>query len=332
MMASKLSYENQSFVRNVVTNHWRMEMLDYYNFWNDFQEMNTTHAFMFRNKNIDPNLIMVAFKGTDPLNTDEWRIDIDISWYKFQGVGKIHSGFMKALGLQRNRSMPKEIPSGSPEKSFAYYTIREKLKDLISENEDAKFIITGHSLGGALAILFASVLAIHGEELLLRKLEGVYTFGQPRVGDEQFGEYVKQKMILYDVKYFRYVYCNDLVPRVPYDDKTFLFKHFGPCLYFDSCYKGQVLGEEPNKNYFSLLYVVPKILNAIFELIRGFILPWIKGKEYKEGWFMKLLRIILVPAPGVINHCPVDYVNSTRLGQLPSSIYSQGPNLNLKQD
>ncbi|KAK4481514.1 hypothetical protein RD792_012415 [Penstemon davidsonii] len=270
--------------------------------------MNTTHAFMFRNKNIDPNLIMVAFKGTDPLDTDEWRIDIDISWYKFRGVGRIHGGFMKALGLQKNRSMPKEIPSGSsPEKSFAYYTIREKLKNLISENKDAKFIVTGHSLGGALAILFASVLAIHGEELLLRKLEGVYTFGQPRVGDEEFGE-------------------------VPYDDKTFLFKHFGPCLYFDSCYKGQVLGEEPNRNYFSLLYVVPKILNAIFEVIRGFILPWRKGKEYKEGWFMKLLRITLVPAPGVINHCPVDYVNSTRLGELPSSIYSQGPNLNLKQD
>ncbi|KAL2242086.1 UNVERIFIED_CONTAM: putative feruloyl esterase A [Sesamum indicum] len=284
IMASKLSYENESFVRNIVTHHWQMEFVEFYDFWNDFQELNTTYAMMFRDKNVNPNLIVVAFRGTEPFDADAWRTDVDISWYEFPGVGKIHGGFMKALGLQKSTGWPKEIPPGPAGKSFAYYTIRERLKTLIHENGDAKFILTGHSLGGALAILCASVLAIHQEELLLQRLEGVYTFGQPRVGNEQFGEYMKGKMTSYDVKYFRFVYSNDVVPRLPYDDKTFMFKHFGPCLYFNSCYKGQVLEEEPNKNYFSVLYVVPKILNAVYELIRSFILPWRKGEEYKEGW------------------------------------------------
>ncbi|KAL8487487.1 hypothetical protein ACS0TY_023970 [Phlomoides rotata] len=278
------------------------------------------------------NKIVVAFRGTEPFDVDAWQIDIDISWYEFPGVGKIHAGFMKALGLQKSTGWPKRISPGPTRKSFAYYTLREKLKTLIHENGDTKFILTGHSLGGALAILFAAVLAMHEEGMLLKRLEGVYTFGQPRVGNEQFGEYMKEKMKLYDVKYFRCVYSNDLVPRLPYDDTTFMYKHFGPCIYFNSCYKGQILEEEPNKNYFSMFHVVPKILNAIYELVRSFMMPWTKGKEYGEGLFMKVFRITALIIPGLTEHYPVDYVNLTRLGNLPSSVYPLESNENSKHD
>ncbi|KAH6822935.1 alpha/beta-Hydrolases superfamily protein [Perilla frutescens var. hirtella] len=323
IMASKLSYENQPFARNVVTYHWQMEFIGFYNFWNDYQELDSTYAIMFRDKTVNPNRIVIAFRGTEPFNADAWRTDIDISWYEFDGIGKIHGGFMKALGLQKSTGWPKKISPDS--KSFAYYTLREMLKTLIHESGDAKFILTGHSLGGALAILFAAILTIHEEEFLLTRLEGVYTFGQPRVGNEQFGEYMKGRMESYDIKYFRYVYCNDMVPRLPYDDKTFLFKHFGACLYFNSCYKGHVLEEEPNKNYFSLMYVLPKILNAVYEFIRALILPWIKGEEYREGWLMKLFRITAFIIPGLTDHFPLDYDNLTRLDDLALSVYLKGP-------
>lgn len=204
-----------------------------------YQEVYTTQAIMFLDKFEDSHLVVVAFRGTVPYNADHWLTDVDLSWYELEGVGKLHAGFMKALGLQKNKGWPKEIDERPDQKLFAYYHIRKELKRILTENEKAKFILTGHSLGGALAILFAALLTMHEEEWLLDKLEGVYTFGQPRVGDPQFGNFMKEKFNKYNVRYHRHVYSNDMVPRLPYDDTTF-FKHFGSCLYYNSLYYGQV--------------------------------------------------------------------------------------------
>lgn len=78
----------------------------------------------------------------------------------------------------------------------------------------------------------------------------------------------------------------------------------------------QVLEEEPDKNYFSLLYVVPKISNAAMEFIRSLILPWIEGEEYREGWLVKLFRVIAFVLPGLIDHFPREYHNVSRLGKI----------------
>ncbi|KAJ8539517.1 hypothetical protein K7X08_013769 [Anisodus acutangulus] len=330
IMAAKLSYENEALNRTVVQHNWQMHFLGLHNFWNAYEEQYSTQATMFQDLSEDPNLVVVAFRGTGPFYANAWITDIDLSWYDLEGMGKIHAGFMKALGLQKPIGWPKDIinqegqEQNNNTKQFAYYKIREDLKKILSKNEKAKFIVTGHSLGGALAILFASVLILHEEEWLLDKLEGVYTFGQPRVGDEQFGNFMMEKLKKFDVKYFRYVYCNDMVPRLPYDDKTLFFKHFGSCLYYNSLYKGKVLEEEPNKNYFSLLWVFPKVLNAAFELIRSFILPWIKGSDYKQSWSEIMFRMVGLVIPGLSAHGPVDYVNLTRLGSVLHLPQSQG--------
>ncbi|MCD9646779.1 hypothetical protein HAX54_036936 [Datura stramonium] len=315
IMAAKLSYENEAFSKKVITQNWQMDFIKLYNFWNAYQEVYTTQAIMFQDKVEDSNLVVVAFRGTIPYNADHWITDVDLSWYELAGVGKLHAGFMKALGLQKNTGWPKEIEESPDQKLFAYYEIRKELKRILSKNEKAKFILTGHSLGGALAILFAAILTLHEEEWLLDKLEGVYTFGQPRVGDPQFGNIMKDKFNKYDVKYYRHVYSNDMVPRLPYDDTTF-FKHFGSCLYYNSLYNGKMLEEEPNKNYFSVLWFFPMLLIAVYEFIRGFILPWTKGSHYREDWFQKMFRIVGLVIPGLSAHTTIDYVNLTRLGSV----------------
>lgn len=197
-----------------------------------------TRAFICHDQSTNPDLIIVSFKGTSPFCALEWMTDCDISWYEFEGVGKVHAGFMKALGLQKESGWPKDIPEDSP--PYAYYTLRKKLKELLTEHKQAKFAVTGHSLGAALAILFVTVLMFHEEEGLLERLEGLYTFGQPRVGNKEFGEYMTRKIEQFHVRYHRYVYCNDMVARLPFDDKALMYKHFGPCFYFNSCYKEKV--------------------------------------------------------------------------------------------
>ncbi|CAA3002189.1 probable feruloyl esterase A [Olea europaea subsp. europaea] len=238
-----------------------------------------------------------------------WKMDF-LGSYDF---GTAHGGFMKALGLQKNHGWPRE-QAADKKQEVAFYVIRKKLKQLLQKN--AKFIITGHSLGGALAILFAAILAFHQETWLLERLEGIYTFGQPRVGDENFGEFLKEELRKYNIDYYRLVYCFDMVPRLPLDDSTFLFKHFGTCVYYNSFYQGKILAEEPDKNYFSLRWLIPKIINAIWELIRSFIISYTRGADYEEGGLLRLLRVIGLLTAGLPAHCPQDYFDATRLGPL----------------
>ncbi|KAJ8770635.1 hypothetical protein K2173_021282 [Erythroxylum novogranatense] len=269
----------------------------------------STQAFMFHDKTGDQDLIVVAFRGTEAFDPEDWCTDMDISWYKFPQMGKIHGRFMKALGLIINEGWPPKIEQET-ERPIAYYSIREE----------------PYSMGGALAILFPAVLALHGEAELLERLEGVYTFGQPRVGDTEFLRFMKNLLQTYGFKYLRFVYSNDVVTRLlTDDDSTFLFKHFGTCLYFNSCYKGKIVPEEPCNNYFTTFSAISMFFTAIWELIRSFIIPYIKGPEYREGWVVKLIRLYGLLFPGLSAPNPQDYTNITRLGQVSLYLRAQDP-------
>ncbi|CAL9245121.1 unnamed protein product [Arabidopsis halleri] len=319
IMASKIAYENSARIKNVVENHWNMKYLGLVDYWNEYQEKETTQAFiMSTDKTTTPSngqetTVVVAFRGTEPFNSEDWCSDFDITWYELPNIGKIHGGFMKALGLQNNCSWPKE-PLSNPDRlsPLAYYSIRDSLKTLIAQNKNTKFVLTGHSLGGALAILFTAVLVIHMTELLVR-IQGVYTYGQPRVGDSKFGDFMEKKLEEYDVKYYRFVYNNDIVPRLPYDDKDLMFKHFGTCIYYDQDYQAKVLREQSDENFFSLRGIIKMVYIAVLEFIRSFTIVTEKGSEFREGWLLKGGRAMGIIVPGVSNHTPQDYVNATRL-------------------
>lgn len=247
----------------------------------DFQKQMSTQVFILCDKPRGANFILISFRGTEPFDADDWSTDFDYSWCEIPNVGKIHMGFLEALGLG-NRDDPatfyfnlqrkytnlinstngvhvganysskhnseslfsgtdsdednQSFTSETPHEKTAYDIVRSKLRNLLEEHKDANFIVTGHSLGGALAILFPTVLVVHEEMKIMERLLGVYTFGQPRIGNSQLARFMEPHLDRPIPKYFRVVYCNDIVPRLPYDDKTFLYKHFGECLYYNSHY------------------------------------------------------------------------------------------------
>ncbi|KAK1383277.1 putative triacylglycerol lipase [Heracleum sosnowskyi] len=345
-MASKIVYENKKFVEAAVKGQWKMELLGSYDFYNDDHKKNTTQALIFHDKHANPDMIIVAFRGTEPFDADAWCTDFDISWLSFPQMGKVHSGFMKALGLQEKDTWPKHIdnddnpqchesikkklsslcfgnkdrrfPENSDDKLedqklYAYYTIRKVLRIMLNKNSKTKFIVTGHSLGGALAILFPAVLALHNENSILEKLEAVYTFGQPRVGNASFGRYMKKKFNEFDITYNRYVYNNDVVPRVPFDNSVLMFKHFGNCFLYDSHYVYKEITGELYENYFTFspLAFMKRSMDATGKVVRSLMSP---KRESSPLLFIRYLGILFWWA---VDHNPQDYVNAVRLGKLP---------------
>ncbi|KAL8170645.1 hypothetical protein V2J09_022449 [Rumex salicifolius] len=339
ILASKLAYENVHLVNDVVVNHWKMHFVDFYNCWNDFQKRNSTQVFIMRDKPKEANLILVSFRGSEPFDADDWSTDFDYSWYEIPNVGKVHMGFVEAMGLGNREDSssidchllaklftsngllrgPKSSTSSTDTSLYmgklgAYYMVRDKLKGLLIEHKNAKVVVTGHSLGGALAILFPVVLVLQKEDGIMRRMLGVYTFGQPRIGDRALGKFMEAYLNKPNCpNYVRVVYCNDIVPRIPCDDTAFLFKHFGKCLYYNSLYKQKEVDEEPDKNYFGCKHMILAHLNAVWELIRAFVIGYTIGPEYEECWFSIWLRLVGLVLPGFSAHSPRDYVNAIRL-------------------
>ncbi|KAF2300881.1 hypothetical protein GH714_017998 [Hevea brasiliensis] len=159
--------------------------------------------------------------------------------------------------------------------------------------------------------MFPAVLEIQDEVDFLQRMLNVYTFGRPRIEDNNLFKFMESHLNYPFTKYFRVVYCNNLVPRVPFDASICHYKHFGE--YWRRGAKPKFLWFEINHPKF------PMHLNAIYELFRSFLPPIIYGKEYKETWASKSFRVMGILPPGIAGHSPVEYVNSVKLGSAKDS-------------
>ncbi|VAH37569.1 unnamed protein product [Triticum turgidum subsp. durum] len=244
VMASKVAYENEAFIRDVVTRRWQMEFVKFYNCWNEFESAYTAQAFVFCDKaGPDAELVVVAFRGTPAFDAARWRADLDPSWYKVPRLGRAHAAYTHALGAQRNMGWPKwvEHVKGKPQKVYAYYTIRDAVKGLLEASPKARLLVTGHGSGGALAVLFATVMAYHREKAVMDRLAGVYTFGQPQVGDAMLAMFAERNLDRPKKRHFRFTYAGDPLPRLPGVGSSAHFLHFGLCLHFDVSYNLKVI-------------------------------------------------------------------------------------------
>ncbi|MCR9247660.1 MAG: lipase family protein [bacterium] len=152
------------------------------------------------------NFVIVAFRGTET-NVEDFWTDAQFVLRDWSAGGKVHTGFHDALADVWDQLV-------------AY------LKSIGANTEkDGKTVwLTGHSLGGALAVLAASRLCHKN----LTAVAGLYTIGQPRVGDADF---VKGLDDVMGGRYFRYVNHRDVVPRVP--ARAMKYHHTGKVLYFN---------------------------------------------------------------------------------------------------
>ena len=125
----------------------------------------------------------IAFRGSESvtdwvMNFMHWRTPFPVM-YK---VG-VHAGFMRQ-----------------------YVAIRPDILRVVTRHK--QILVTGHSLGGALATLCAAELAV----LLPETMVICYTFNAPRVGNIAFVERVGS---LPNLRVYRINSCGDVVPCLP---------------------------------------------------------------------------------------------------------------------
>ena len=138
---------------------------------------------------------LIVCRGTEPTQVSDLLADLNII-PKRHGPGFVHSGFRGEA-----RKLWDDI-----------YKFAEKHKN-------KSFIITGHSLGAAMATYIAQELKWHGIENI-----ELYTFGSPRLGSDDFVDAMS-------IPHWRFVNNNDSVCRVP--PSLLGFRHHGTLMYIN---------------------------------------------------------------------------------------------------
>lgn len=143
---------------------------------------------------------IVAFAGTDPLVPANWLTDFNVGLNVGinAGVtpGPVHRGFEMAFDAVSDQ-------------------VTQALADRGGEEP---VLVTGHSMGAALAVIAAERL-LSDEGM---RATAVYAFGMPRVGDEDFALRYNDTL---GAATYRLVHGEDIVATVP--PSRFGFRHVG---------------------------------------------------------------------------------------------------------
>jgi triacylglycerol lipase len=168
---------------------------------------------------------VLAFRGTKDFKN--WMTDLQatptpFSWL-FEGgpeVGQVHGGFGHVLRDAWGQiAAAVEVVAPRPATTADLTTLVSPQRTLW---------VTGHSLGGALAVLAGAAFSMWSGASI-RSVNGIYTFGQPRIGLYPFcGNYDH----LLELKTFRFVNNQDLVPRVPF--RGWDYADMGEMIHFTS--------------------------------------------------------------------------------------------------
>jgi len=128
------------------------------------------------------NVAVIAFRGTDDLA--DWLVNLNALSMRTPH-GRVHRGF-----------------------ASTYTKLEKEVMAALQKQQPKHLWVTGHSLGGALAVVCAHRL-IENEKL---PLHGIITFGQPMVARKRLADYLDKQL---SGRYARIVNGADIVPQVP---------------------------------------------------------------------------------------------------------------------
>lgn len=144
------------------------------------------------------NTVVIAFRGTEPTELSDVAADLNAFPRDSVIGGKVHMGFQ--IEVEK-----------------VWDEITDWMRHIF-DNEKHDLFICGHSLGGAMATICAARMK--------QKVDALFTFGSPRVGNQAFIDKCSELV------HYRFVNNNDIVPTVP---PAFLFyKHHGELCYINA--------------------------------------------------------------------------------------------------
>lgn len=244
--AAYLIYEDTGYVKEISHYRWGIRNLEDFKYFNSHDR--DTQAFMFKTD----QLIVLAFRGSQEL--EDWRTNFSTRLKQFSIKTKMEP-------LEEDWTPPR----GQVHRGFqsAWHSVEDKVIQQLEKWNKGQaaqmpLLITGHSLGGALATVAAASLVKQKF-----KIQGVYTFGQPRVGDWIFATEIG---LLLQGKVFRFVNNNDIVPHIPPPylpwNPLRLYVHLGQMMYFNA--RGN-LSTRPNP--------IARFLDFLIGLLRDALEP-----------------------------------------------------------
>jgi len=197
-------------------------------------------------------VVILAYRGTEPANIGNWLADADVGSSSMILGGEmlgVHAGFYRnvratqwAIINELNLALQGKSMS-NPERTLEYPM--------------QVLYVTGHSLGGAMAVLFSLLVAGNAEQrAIAEKLRAVYTFGQPLAAGEPLPEVARAAAR----KVFRHVSDRDPVPALP-PAAWGRFAHFG---HEYRCANGEWKASDKPVAQLKGLREIPRSLAAFF--------------------------------------------------------------------
>lgn len=234
MQLSSLVYDNEEDIKSKIFNQYKFDDFFYFSKQShkDLMKKGFFKLFstFFRSKTnivdlqfmklskydetINKDIITIIFQGSQ--EPEDWMTNISVKRVNFFDREEVHNGFYDSLKLFLKTVKNKEF-STKDKKTYIFE------KDISFINEKCKIILSGHSLGGAVATL----VGCYFHDLGIKKENmSIYTFGAPPVGCEEFCTKYRKKLDLY-----RVVNENDIVPKI---EKITNLRHLGETIVLES--------------------------------------------------------------------------------------------------